>query len=159
MVQDDIFKHHGGTFGDLLILAELTIAMEWASFTVERGFSTINRMLTNTRLVQSKIRLNNFLLLGITVPVLKKLDPNYESKLVDKTIDLQLNKQKLYHSIKSNASTSKSLPSGLTEKKDLFLPTDDDSGKKLTEDDITISRYLFVFEFNSLPIKIWNLYF
>lgn len=51
MVWDDIFKHHGGTFGDLLILAELTIAMEWASFTVERGFSTINRMLTNTRLV------------------------------------------------------------------------------------------------------------
>ena len=51
------------------------------------------------------------------------LDPKYESKLVDKTVDLYLNKQKCCHSTKSSASTSKSLPTFIIKKEHLFLPT------------------------------------
>ena len=50
-------------------------------------------MLTNVRLHLSKVRLNNLLLLGINVPILATLDPNYESKLMDKNVDPYLNKQ------------------------------------------------------------------
>ena len=123
MIWDAIFKHHSVKFGHILLLVELIIAMEWESLTVERGFSTVNRMLTNIRLCLSKVRLNNLLLLQINVPILATLDPNYESKLVYKTVDLYLNKQKLYHSIKCNRSSSKSLSNCVTEKGALFLPT------------------------------------
>lgn len=140
MVWDAIFKHHNVKFGHILLLAELIIVMEWASSTVERGFSTVNRMLTNSRLRLSKERLNNLLLLRINVPVLTTLDPNYEAKLVDKTVDLYLNKQKRYHSTKSNSSTSEPLSSSATEKEDLFLPTplhlvDHTPASMLLEDD------------------------
>ena len=123
MIWDAIFKHHSVKFGYILLLAELIIAMETVSSTEERGFSTIDRMLTNIRLCLSNIRLNNLLLLQINVPILIILDPNYESKLVNKTVDLCLNKQKRYHSPKSNTSTSKSLSSGITEKEDQSLQT------------------------------------
>ena len=86
MIWDTIFKHHTVKFGHILLLVELIIAMEWASSTVERGFSTVNRMLTNIRLRLSKVRLNNLLFLRINVPILTTLDPNYESKLVEKTV-------------------------------------------------------------------------
>ena len=46
-------------FGHILLLAELIIAMEWAFSTIERGFSTINRMITNIQLGLPKERLNN----------------------------------------------------------------------------------------------------
>ena len=47
MIWDAIFKHHSVKFGHILILSEPIIAIEWASSTVERVFSTVNRMLTN----------------------------------------------------------------------------------------------------------------
>ena len=83
MIWDAIFKHHSVKFGYILLLAELIIAMETVSSTEERGFSTIDRMLTNIRLCLSNVRLNNLLLLQINVPILIILDPNYESKLVN----------------------------------------------------------------------------
>ena len=166
MIWDAIFKH-SVKFGHFLLLAELIIAMEWAYSIVERGFSTVNRMLMNIRLCLSRERWNNLLLLRINVSIFKTLDPNYESKFVDRTVDLYLNKQKRYHSTKSNTSTSKSLSSDITGKEDLFLPTplnltditpasnshlrlsdndfggnqsgDDDSDKNSSEDEITIS--------------------
>ena len=123
MIWDAIFKHHSVKFGHILLLAELIIAMEWASSTVERGSSTVNRLLMNIRLHLSKVRLNNLLLLQINITILTTLDSNYESKLLDRTVDFYLNKQKCYHSTKSNTSSSKSLSSCITEKEDLFLPT------------------------------------
>ena len=97
-------------------------------------------MLTNIRLHLSKERLNNLLLLRINVPILTILDPNYKSKLVDKTVDFYLNKQRSYHSTKSNTSTSKLLPSDITEKENLFLPpplniTNHTPASMLLEDD------------------------
>ena len=74
------------------------------------GFGAVNRKLMTIRLCLSKVRLNNLLLLQINVPILTALDSNYESKLVDKTVDLYLKKkQKRYYSTKNNTSTPKSL--------------------------------------------------
>ena len=70
----------------------IIISMEWASSTVERGFSTVNRMLPNLRLSLSKNRLNNLLMLRINVPILSKINPDYEAKLIDKTVSEYLNK-------------------------------------------------------------------
>ena len=56
------------------------------------GFGAVNRKLMTIRLCLSKVRLNNLLLLQINVPILTALDSNYESKLVDKTVDLYLKK-------------------------------------------------------------------
>ena len=55
-------KHHD-QYPHILLLVEIILSMEWASSTVERGFSTVNRMLTNSRLSLSKNRLNNLLML------------------------------------------------------------------------------------------------
>ena len=111
-------------------------------------------MLTNIRLHLPKVKLNNFLLLQINVPILTTLDPNFEGKLVDKTVNLYLNKQKYYHSTKSNTSTSKSLSSCITEKEDLLLPTplnltnhtpasmllEDDSHLRLSDNDFKYNQ-------------------
>ena len=48
---------------------EIILSMEWALSTVERGFSTVNRMLPNSRLSLSKNRLNNLLMLQINIPI------------------------------------------------------------------------------------------
>ena len=55
-------KHHD-QYPHILLLVEIILSMEWASSTVERGFSTVNRMFTNSRLSLSKNRLNNLLML------------------------------------------------------------------------------------------------
>ena len=47
----------------IFLLVEIILSMEWASSTVERGFSTVNSMLPNSRLSLSKNRLNNLLML------------------------------------------------------------------------------------------------
>ena len=71
-------------FPQILLLVKFILSMEWTSSTVEIGFSTVNRMLPNVRLSLSKVRLNNLLMLWINVPKLTALDPEYESKLIDK---------------------------------------------------------------------------
>ena len=58
------------------------------------GFGAVNRKLMTIRLCLSKVRLNNLLLLQINVTILTALDSNYESKLVDKTVDLYLKKNR-----------------------------------------------------------------
>ena len=68
-------KYHD-QYPHILLLVEIILSMEWASSTVERGFSTVNRMLPNSRLSLSKNHFNNLLMLRIKVPILRKLDPN-----------------------------------------------------------------------------------
>ena len=53
-----------------IILLELILYIEWASSTVERGFSITNRMLVQSRKLLSKTRLNNLLMLRVNVQVL-----------------------------------------------------------------------------------------
>ena len=67
-------KHHD-QYPHILLLVEIILSMEWASSTVERGFSTVNCILPNSRLSLSKNHWNNLLMLRINVPILSKLDP------------------------------------------------------------------------------------
>ena len=95
--------------------------MEWASSAVERGFSTVNRMLPNARLSLSKVRLNNLFMLRINVYILTTLDLEYESKLIDKAVAQYLN-TKRYVSRKKQTTQVKQHQYG-TSSEDLFLPT------------------------------------
>ena len=113
-----IASKHSDKFEQILILVELILSMEWASSTVERGFSTVNRMLTNTRLSLSKDRLNNLLILSINVPKLS-LDPEYEGKLIDKAVTRYLSTKR--YVTKSRTVTVKCHEYN-THSEDLFLP-------------------------------------
>ena len=87
-----IASNHHDQYPHILLLVEIILSMEWASSTVERGFSTVNCMLANSRLSLSKNRFNNLLMLRINVPILSKLDSGYKAKLIDKTVSEYLNK-------------------------------------------------------------------
>ena len=113
-------KHHD-QYPHILLLVEIILSMEWASSTVERGFSTVNRMLTNSRLSQSKNRLNNLLMLRINVPILSKLDPGYKAKLIVKTVSEYLNKQR--YVTKSKKATQVKPHEYGTSSENLFLLT------------------------------------
>lgn len=115
-------NHHVKTsqFPQILLLVELILSVEWASSSVERGFSTVNRMLTNTRLSLSKGRLNNLLMLRINVPILTSLDAEYESKLIDKAVSQYLS-TKRYETKKKSGAKVKQHQYG-TSSEDLFLP-------------------------------------
>ena len=53
---------------------------------VERGFSTVNGILTDNCLRLSTNALNNLMVIHINCPVLTALDPNHEQKLVRKAV-------------------------------------------------------------------------
>ena len=132
-----IATKHSESYGHILLIAELILCMEWASSTVERGFSTCNRLLPDHRLRMRNTRLNALLMLRVNVPVLTSLDPDYETKLVDKAIEKYLTEKKRYHNTTSKASTSKALVSSTSE--DLFLPKPcvlSDKPSVLLEDDL-----------------------
>ena len=70
----------------------------------------------------AKKRIDDLLLLRVNVPTLATLDPNYEEKLVQKTVNNYL-KQKRYHKTKSNASKKQFKGhDDITALEDFFLP-------------------------------------
>ena len=111
-------KHHD-QYPHILLLVEIILSMEWASSSIERGFSRVNRMLPNSRLSLSKSHLNNLLMLRINVPILSKLDPEYEAKLIDKAVSEYLNKQ--HHVTKSKTAAQVKPHEYGTSSEDLFL--------------------------------------
>ena len=113
-------KYHD-QYPHILLLVEIILSMEWASSTVERGFSTVNRMLPNSRLSLSKNRLNNLLVLWINVLILSKLNHEYKAKLIDKAVSEYLNKQ--HYVTKSKKATQVKPHEYGTSSEDLFLPT------------------------------------
>ena len=114
------YKHHD-QYRHILFLVEIILSMEWASSTVERGFSTVNCMLPNSRLNPSKNHLNNLLMLRINVPILSKLDPEYEAKLIDMAVSEYLNKQ--CYVTKSKKTAQVKPHEYDTSSEDLFLLT------------------------------------
>ena len=104
-----------------VLLVEIILSMEWALSTVERSFSTVNHMLPNSRLSLCKNRLNTLLMLRINVPILSKLNPKYEAKLIDKAVSEYLNEQR-YVTKSKRAIQVKPYEYG-TSSEDLFLLT------------------------------------
>ena len=129
---EKIFSIHHEKFPHILSIIEIILAMEWASSTVERDFSTTNRLLTNSRLRLSKTRLNNLLMLRINVPILTKLDPNYESKLVNKAVDIYMSSNR-YNKTSSTASSASSHNLNTTGLEDLFRPTNQSLPSSVSE--------------------------
>ena len=69
-----------------------------------------------------KKHIDDLMLLRVNVPTLATLDPNYEEKLVQKTVNNYL-KQKHYHKTKLNASKKQFKGcNDVTALEDLFLP-------------------------------------
>ena len=117
-----IFQQHTEAFPNILLLIEIILCISCSSSNVERGFSTLNRILTASHVSLGKKHIDDLMLLRVKVPTLATLDPNYEEKLVQETVNNYL-KQKRYHKTKSNASKKQVKGcDDVTALVDLFLP-------------------------------------
>ena len=116
------FVNHQVEFKNFLLLIEIILTIFCSSSTVERGFSAVNRALTNSRLSMSKVTLDNIMILRINIPILKEIDPNYEVKLVDKAVSKYLEKLRYHHTSTKKKTTVVPRKSGTITSKDLFLP-------------------------------------
>ena len=130
-------KYHD-QYPHVLLLVEIILSMGWSLSTVERGFSTVKRMLPNSRLSLSKNRLNNILMLWIKILILSKLGPKYEGKSIEKAVSEYLNKQR-YVTKRKKATQVKPHEYG-TSSEDLFLPTQ--RKPNLTSDLLKDENYL-----------------
>ena len=96
-----------------------------SSSTVERGFSTVKRHLCDSRLSLSNDSLDDLLCVRIDAPLLQKLDPSYEIKLVNKAVELYMNSSTLKRGRYTNTATRYSeveVASVQEKSSDLFLP-------------------------------------
>ena len=132
-VWEAILTNHREKNKNICLLGEIILTIEWASSTVERGFSTTNRILVHSRKSLTKDRLNNLLLLRVNIPVLMALDPDYESKLISKAVESYIPGR--YHKTKCKSSDAKKLDYGHkpSNDDDLFLPTRDSSDIQLSD--------------------------
>lgn len=121
-----IFCDHFAKFVHFLLIIEICLTMSYSSSTVERGFSYVKRHLTDSRLSLTNKALDSLLVIRINVPVLAKLDPNYEEKLIQKAVKLYLTTSELkrgrYHRTVTTQSKSPSVTKSLSDCDDLFMP-------------------------------------
>ena len=103
---------------NIILISELILCIEWASSTVERGFSTTGRLLTPRKSL-TKLRLDNLLMLRVNIPVWKSLDPNCEEKLIAKAMATYIPGR--YHETKSTTSSATKLMHTNIKTDDLFL--------------------------------------
>jgi hypothetical protein len=90
--------------------------------TVERGFSTVKRHLTDARLSLSNKRLNQLLLIRNNVPILQGLDHDYETKIVAKAIKLYLESSERGRYNNTKTRFTKEATAGTSGTVDQFLP-------------------------------------
>ena len=138
--------HH--KFPHFLLIIELCL-VKFSSSTLERGFSTLKRHLQDSRLSLKNATLNDLLLVKIKTPLLRKLDLNYEGKLVQKAVDMYMNSPELKRGRYHHTSTQRSEPMAHqhqpADTPNLFLPVSVSAligiGEPSTvnEDDIEIS--------------------
>ena len=123
---EKMFEEYHSKFPHFFLIIELSLVMSFSSSTVERGFSTLKRHLTDSRLSLTNSTLNDLLLLRINSPVLKRLDPSYESKLIQKAVHMYLNSPKLKRGRYNRTFTQESAKDvqgeGNGTTPDLFLP-------------------------------------
>ena len=94
---------------------------------MERGFSTVKRHLCDSRLSLANDSLDDLLCVRINAPLLQKLDPSYEIKLVNKAVELYVNSSTLkrgrYRNTVTRYSEVEPEVASLQQKSsDLFLP-------------------------------------
>ena len=120
-----IFSSDYVKYPHFLLVIEIVLSMFWSSSTVERGFSTVNRILTDARLSLSKDALNDLMMIKVNCPVLTKLDSNYEIKMIKKAVNDYLSKKR-YHNTKARKKAAPVVTRSVATEnsEDLFLPQD-----------------------------------
>ena len=119
MWQSVISKYHT-TYPNIFLVIELILSIMWASSVVERGFNAATRLFVPSRCSLGKDTVNDLLMLHIDLPVLTRLDQNYEEKLVKKALDSYIPSK--YHHAASTASVAKPMQAISVQSEDLFLP-------------------------------------
>ena len=84
-----IFYFHCETYKNILYLIEICLSIAWAQGMVERGFSTIRRVMTEQRTSLLNENLNNILVLQMNLPQLAEYKPKgeYEKSVVKRSVD------------------------------------------------------------------------
>lgn len=124
---EKIFESFYDKFPHFLLIIELCLCVILSSSTVERGFSTVKRHLCDSRLSLANDSLDDLLCVRINAPLLQKLDPSYEIKLVNKAVELYMNSSTLkrgrYRNTVTRYSEVEPEVASLQQKSsDLFLP-------------------------------------
>lgn len=98
------------------------------------GFPTVKRHLCDSRLSLSNESLDNLLRVRINAPLLQKLDPSYETKLVSKTVELYMNSPQRGSYMNTTTRYSVVEVASAQEKSsDLFLPVSSAASITVTE--------------------------
>ena len=89
-----IFQQHNEAHPNTHLHILLVITFSHGN--TERGFSTINHILTTAYVTLGKLHVDSLMMIRINVPILPSLSPNYEKILVQKTTNIYLGKKR-YH--------------------------------------------------------------
>lgn len=81
-------------FPNICMLLEILLVMLASSSMVERGFSTLRRILRENRLSMKNDRLNQTLIVRCNLPILKKLRIDCVDKIINDAVELYLVKKK-----------------------------------------------------------------
>ena len=79
------------SYRNILLLIKLLLSLPFSSATVERGFSTLGRFLTDQRRCLCKDRLNQLMLICCNVKALEEINPKYKEYLLDKAAEIYMN--------------------------------------------------------------------
>ena len=79
-----IFQQHSEAHPNILLIIEILLVISFSARNTEPGFSTINHILTTSRVSLGKLHIDDLMMIRINVPILASLDPNYKEKLVQK---------------------------------------------------------------------------
>lgn len=123
---EKIFGEFHHKFPHFLLVIEICLCLTFSSSTVERGFSTLKRHLTDARLNMKNKTLDNLLLLRINSPILNNLDPGYEDRLILKAVKKYMQdpvlKKGRYNKTSTKYSSTSSHCAQQPGAPDLFLP-------------------------------------
>lgn len=122
-----VFKYHHEEFPHILLIIEIILVTAISSATVERGFSAVNRHLSNWRLSLTNDSLDDMLILRVNLAAMVGCDPFYEVKLIEKAVTLYAEAKRRRYTKKPQAQKRPAPTSvdalRLEHRPDTFLPT------------------------------------
>lgn len=133
-----IFTYHHNEHPHILLVIELILSIAIASASVERGISTLNRIMSDSRTSLSSDTLDDLLLLRINLPVLSHCDPFYEQKLVSKAVHqyIEDKNRRTTSCRKRQAAVPVDTLRSDTERPDTYLPTPASKVIKLSQSEL-----------------------
>lgn len=86
--------HLKDLYPNISMVVEILVVLLASSSVVERGFSTLRRILKENRLSMKNDRLSQSLVVRCNLPVLRKLKNDYEKILIQKAVEIYLERKK-----------------------------------------------------------------